>query len=144
MGNIIDPIPLGRGALASGLRNFSESTSKKVIIQIFIYEIHRAKGSCKNCASVDNEPSGTWNFTIFYYQHDTSRDCSSPLHSGSLALTCIPLHSQILPCFSELSCCWDDSPFAHRFVAGLPTRLFLAPCFRIVFVAVERTHAYAR
>ena len=36
---------------------------------------------------------------------DISRDCSSPLHSGSLALTFIALRSQTLPCFSgELSC----------------------------------------
>ena len=71
------------------------------------------------------------------------RDCSSPLHSGSLTLSSIPLRSQTLPCFTGVVLLRCSTPLACR----------VAPCasgcsgplltyrFCGMFVAVDRTHA---
>ena len=42
------------------------------------------------------------------------RDCSSPLHSGSLALSSISLRSQTLPCFSPVGSVDMMTPLACR------------------------------
>jgi hypothetical protein len=49
-----------------------------------------------------------------FAEMDIGRDCSSPLHFGSLALSSIPLRSQTLPCFPGVAALRYSTPTARR------------------------------